>query len=302
MSTKISRRSLFTTFVVTLLMSPAFSQVSEADHTPGHKVGLKGYCPVCVIEARKWERGRREFHSTYDNVTYFFPNLAIKRKFDQNPVKYVPALAGDCTVCYKKLKKRVPGNIDHVAIYKNRLYLFPGESEKKTFLADPFAFIDTDLAANGLCVVCYKKVNKRVLGNTRFTEIHNGFRYLFPSVREQAEFRRAPDFYALAGMKQETQQISFRTNQPGKTLESFAGKSTCAGCEHGVTPIGSPDELGLAINASGGRVIVVEEAHKLYPKIYAARFQGQQLQVKGQVIKSLGKISWLKPTSLKVIN
>ncbi len=80
------------------------------------------------------------------------------------------------------------------------------------------------------------------------------------------------------------------------------GKSGCAGCDHGVVPIGSPNELGLAVTTTDGTVYVVENAHKLYPKIYQARFEGLSLAVIGKVIQRIGKITWIQPTSLKVVN
>ena len=65
----------------------------------------------------------------------------------------------------------------------------------------------------------------------------------------------------------------------------MTGKSGCAGCDHGVSPIGAPDELGLAVNAADGKVYVVENAHKLFPKVYEERFAGLPLEVSGKVLK-----------------
>ena len=69
----------------------------------GPRVGLRGYCPVCILDANKWVKGSPEHQATYDGVTYSFPDEAIKQKFLADPAKYVPALGGDCIVCYAKL-------------------------------------------------------------------------------------------------------------------------------------------------------------------------------------------------------
>ncbi len=100
-------------------------QVVKADHMEQPRIGLEGYCPVCILDANKWAKGSPEHQATYDGVTYYFPEEAIKEKFLANPAKYVPALGGDCIVCYAKLGKRVPGSINHTARYDNRLFLFP---------------------------------------------------------------------------------------------------------------------------------------------------------------------------------
>lgn len=67
-------------------------------------------------------------------------------------------------------------------------------------------------------------------------------------------------------------------------------------------PIDAPDQLGLAVKAKDGTVYVVENAHKLYPQVYENRFEGLPLAVTGKVIKRDGKITWIQPTTLKVVN
>ena len=62
-------------------------------------LALGGYCPVCVIEMKKWVRGNPEHQVTYAGKTYRFPGEKQKQTFLANPTKYVPALGGDCTVC-----------------------------------------------------------------------------------------------------------------------------------------------------------------------------------------------------------
>ena len=88
-------------------------QTVKADQMEGPRIGLGGYCPVCILDANKWAKGSPQHQATYDGVTYYFPEEAIKEKFLANPAKYVPALGGDCIVCYAKLGKRVPGSINH---------------------------------------------------------------------------------------------------------------------------------------------------------------------------------------------
>lgn len=82
----------------------------------------------------------------------------------------------------------------------------------------------------------------------------------------------------------------------------LVGRSGCAACEFGVTPLASPDELGLAVVGKDGSVTVIEDAHQNYPQIYEDRFQNKKLAVEGKILKTQGNISWLKPSSLTVIN
>jgi YHS domain-containing protein len=162
------------------------------------KVGLDGYCPVCVVEMKKWEKGNPSIASNYDGMTYYFPSSAIKAKFDASPEKYVPVLNGDCIVCLGNMNKRVPGSVRFSALHQNRLYLFPAEQQKSMFLANPAAFEKTDIASDGNCVVCLAKMSQQVPGSMEHTVIHGGKRYLFPSEKEADMFRQSPQQFVSA--------------------------------------------------------------------------------------------------------
>lgn len=267
------------------------------------RVGLQGYCPVCIIAKQKWEKGDPRITSKFDGVTYYFPGQSIKQMFDASPEKFVPALNGDCIVCYEKMGKRVPGSIQYAAMRNKRLYLFPSEKEKAMFVSGGAAFDKTDLAANGECIVCLAKMGKHVPGSPEHTVIHNGFRYLFPSPSEAAMFRQSPEkFVTGVQAMQKKEMLKTSLESASSNTVRVAGRSGCAACEFGVTPLAAPDQLGLAILGQDGQVTVVEGAHSQYPGIYKDRFQGQQLIVEGTVLKSTGNVSWIRSTSLKVIH
>ena len=275
-------------------------QMVKADHMEQPQIGLGGYCPVCILDANKWAKGSPEHQATYDGVTYYFPEEAIKEKFLANPAKYVPALGGDCIVCYAKLGKRVPGTINHTARYDNRLFLFPGAEQQQAFLSNPKEFANVDLALNGDCVVCQVHANKRVAGKPEFTEIKGGFRYQFVSASEQAAFRKDPAAYVDPASKPNAMESPTSQRPKGNDSLTVMGKTACAGCEYGVTPLQNPEELGLAVNTDDGRVVIVEHAHKLYRSVYENRFAGEPVRVSGRVIKQRGRFTWLEPTDLMV--
>ncbi len=273
-------------------------QTVKAGHEQESRIGLGGYCPVCIVDASKWAKGSPEHQATYDGVTYYFPDDTIKQKFLANPAKYVPALGGDCIVCYAKLGKRVPGNVNHTARYDNRLYLFPGAEQQQAFLSKPKEFANVDLALNGDCAVCLVRHNKRVAGKPEFAEIKDGLRYLFVSDREQSAFRKDPAQYVAAAPKPNAMESKASQRPERNGSLTVLGRTTCAGCEHGVSPIQNPDELGLAVNTDDGKVVIVEQAHKLYPSVYENRYTGQNVRVSGHIIKERGRFTWIEPTEL----
>lgn len=261
-------------------------------------VALEGYCPVCVIEMKKWVRGNPQHKAAYDGKTYYFPSDKQRQMFVADPAKFVPALGGDCVVCYANLGKRVPGNIRHAALHDNRLFLFPSDEQQKEFVAHAAKYADADLALNGNCAVCRTALNKDVPGNREIAALYQGLRYLFPSEKERDTFLANPTKYAVksAGNNQAS------TATAGAELATVDGMSGCAACDHGVVPIGSPSELGLAVNSTDGNVYVVEGAHKLYPDVYEKRFEGLPLEVSGKVVKRDGKFIWMQPSQLKIVN
>ena len=292
------RKLLVVALVATVMAAFAADNAAQAQNSTSQSLGLEGYCPVCLIEAKKWVRGTPDHQVTYDGKTYYFPSENEKRVFQADPAKYVPALGGDCTVCLAKAGKRVAGNIRHGALYKGRVFLFTSDREKQEFLSSPKKYERVDLALNGRCAVCRVMAGKDVPGKPRFTAVHQGLRYQFVSDKERQVFLANPAKFAADTTSKEPASAKIASS----AVITVKGKSACAGCEHGVAPIGAPDELGLAVNGRDGKVYVIEDTHKLYPNVYEKRYDGLPLQVSGTVLKTDGKITWIKPKSLKVVN
>ena len=261
------------------------------------RLGLDGYCPVCITEMKQWMKGSENFKTTYDGITYYFPGEGPMKKFLAAPEKYVPALGGDCIACWAMAKKRVPGSVRHSALHKGRLYLFPSDKEKQAFVKDAAKLAKADLAYAGHCSVCAVMAKKKVAGKPQFTAMHNGFRYLFPSDRERQMFLKEPGKFADKSLAPMKKQMEKKTT----AMLTITGKTSCAACSHGVKPIGAPDQLGLAVTDSDGAVFIVEDAHSRWPSLYKSRFDGKSVRVAGKVVKREGKFTWVSPTELSVL-
>ncbi len=302
--------------------SPPSSAGSQTRQVPGgsqsrpvlpvvSNLSLDGYCAVCIIDMKKWVRGNPQHQASYDGKTYYFPTEEIKRTFLADPGKYVPALGGDCTVCLAMIGKRMPGSVFHAAYHQERLYLFPGAEQRQMFVDNPGEYADVDLAMDGQCVVCRVEMNQEVAGDPHFAAYHNGMRYLFPSVEQLQMFHANPQKYAAgdaainippALVPQTNTSLEQSSASPEQDVMTITGTSTCAGCEHGVAPIGDPDQLGLGVETDDGKLYVIEEAHELYPQVYKARFQKQKLTISGSVLQEQKNVVWLKPSALQVVN
>jgi YHS domain-containing protein len=253
----------------------------------------------------KWVKGDASHHTVFDGKEYLFPSEKELALFLANPGKFAPALGGDCIVCFANTGKRMPGSIQFAVQHAGRVYLFPSEQEKRTFTTNPQKYENLDLAFDGKCAVCAKMTGKAVPGKPEFTAVYQGFRFQFPSDRERQTFVASPEKFVQlhAGTGRPILATTAR-DTASKSSETvlISGRSACAGCEFGVTPIGDPDSLGLAVKAPDGTVYVVESAERLYPEIYEKRFSGLDLKVAGAVIKKDGKFVWLQPTKVLAAN
>jgi YHS domain-containing protein len=324
-NTNIIRRIAFSSLIVAVL---AVSSTAMAQSN-GHKmsknmmdqkqnmqaqqqveIGLEGYCPVCVVKNGKWVKGKAEHSATFDGVAYHFPSEDIRNMFQENPNAYVPALGGDCIVCLAKAGKRVPGNIRFAALKNDRLYLFPSDKELQAFNSSPDEFANADIAADGKCIVCKVKAGKVVDGSPQFTAIHDGLRYLFPSDRERQAFASSPAEFVNANsrmmdhsmmQKGDFMQKDSKEMMKSTSMIQIQGTTACAACEFGVTPINAPEELGLAVTTADGQIYVIEESHTRWPQLYKDRFEGKRVAVSGDVIKTKGNITWIKPSNLRTL-
>lgn len=184
-----------------LFLFPGEKQLKMFEANPGKyadaDLGMGGHCPVCLVEMQKQIKGKAEFSSVYDGVRYLFPGEEQKKMFDADPIKYAPAMNGKCTVCKVEMNKDVEGSAEHFIVHNGRLYLFPGEEQKKMFSSNRKKYENADLALNGHCTVCKVEMGKEVKGSEEFAVMHKGKRYLFPAEKQMKMFLSDPEKYTV---------------------------------------------------------------------------------------------------------
>jgi YHS domain-containing protein len=157
---------------------------------------MEGYCAVCLRDMNKWVKGTTTYQVVYNGKTYLFSGTKQKALFEADPARYIPALGGDCPVCFAS-GARSPGSIRHGVNYRGRFYFFPNAQHKKKFKADPAKYINADLALGGECPVCRVEMKQRVPGKPEFTAIYGGLRYQFPAEKQREMFFANPQKYDL---------------------------------------------------------------------------------------------------------
>ena len=92
-------------------------------NVPSSGVALEGYCPVAYFAVDKAVRGKPEYASTYNDVTYYFVSADARRLFDKNPEKYIPAYGGWCAFGMA-VQDKFPVDPTNFKIVDGRLMLF----------------------------------------------------------------------------------------------------------------------------------------------------------------------------------
>ncbi|MEO0478033.1 MAG: YHS domain-containing (seleno)protein [Planctomycetota bacterium] len=94
-----------------------------AHNVPSHGVALEGYCPVAYFAVNKPVRGKPEFASTHNGVTYHLVSADAKAAFDQDPEKYLPAYGGWCAFGMS-VQDKFPVDPTNFQIVDGQLMLF----------------------------------------------------------------------------------------------------------------------------------------------------------------------------------
>jgi YHS domain-containing protein len=163
---------------------------------------LGGYCPVTIRTKGTWVRGRAEDRVAVDDHLLFLTAGPEEHDaFLADPIKFIPALAGDCPVSLVDQDRRVKGSIFHAAEHSGRLYLFADEAHKAAFKTDPAKYASVDLAASGICVVTLAEKNQSKPGFVEFSTWHDGKVYRFLGEEQRQQFLETPERYAVKDPK-----------------------------------------------------------------------------------------------------
>ena len=65
----LARSKVLTGSLLALALLATGSLQKAKAYQEEHRIGLGGYCPVCILDANKWAKGSPEHQATYDGVT-----------------------------------------------------------------------------------------------------------------------------------------------------------------------------------------------------------------------------------------
>jgi len=105
---------------------------------PGNPpLGLEGFCPVRLTETEQWVLGDPRWGLIHHGRTYLFAGPEERNRFDAQPDRYAPVLAGHDVVLAIEQSQMVPGRREIGAWFEGRVYLFSSEQSYRRFSAAP---------------------------------------------------------------------------------------------------------------------------------------------------------------------
>ncbi len=83
--------------IISLIATTSFAQNIKANHnTDDSKIALQGYSPVSYLDLSIAQKGVKEYKASYEGLNYYFTSKDQKKKFEENPTKYLPQYGGYC--------------------------------------------------------------------------------------------------------------------------------------------------------------------------------------------------------------
>ncbi len=142
----LSLRNVGLALVFTALLSacaPLVTQNPGGAISPANVVSLDGNDRVMLAGAdvvsyfteAQYKKGDPSVKSVYEKITFYFSTAENKRRFDAEPMKYLPQYGGYCA---NGTAYGIPwgGDADTWRVIDGKLYIFGGAQSRDAFLLD----------------------------------------------------------------------------------------------------------------------------------------------------------------------
>lgn len=91
-------------------------------NTDANGLAMQGYDPVAYFAEGAPQKGSPEFKVTQNNATYYFASAENKKRFEADPMAYLPQYGGFCAMG-TAMGKKFEGDPNVWKIVDNKLYL-----------------------------------------------------------------------------------------------------------------------------------------------------------------------------------
>lgn len=105
------------------------------------RLGLEGYCPVTLIEGKRWELGTPSMAEIQNDTLYLFCGEIQRKTFLEDPEKFLPAYNGNDLVIAVEQGEQVAGKRSHGIFFQGKVYLFVSAENMERFLEHPQRYL-----------------------------------------------------------------------------------------------------------------------------------------------------------------
>ena len=113
-----------------------FIEVSKAP-----PAAIDGFCPVTILESKRWHKGNVRFGAVHGGRTYLFSSEQAKQKFLADPQRYAPVLSGCDPVVFAETSQLIDGNHNIGLLIGGRTFFFTSEETRRRFELSPQAYV-----------------------------------------------------------------------------------------------------------------------------------------------------------------
>jgi YHS domain-containing protein len=154
----------------------AISPANVVSMDGNDRVMLKGADVVTYFTDAQYKQGNPSIKSVYEKITFYFASEENKRRFDAEPMKYVPQYGGYCA---NGTAYGIPwgGDADTWRVIDGKLYIFGGAQSRDAFLLDP----QKNLA------LANQYWNDEVKGSNAFVQRNKRLLFKVPHYKSDAE-------------------------------------------------------------------------------------------------------------------
>lgn len=100
-------------------------------------LGLDGFCPVELVEHKRWVKGDPRWGAIHQGRTYLFAGPEQQQRFLPNGEAYSPVMSGADPVAAVDHNQEVEGKREYGVFYNRRIYLFAEPETRDRFSRSP---------------------------------------------------------------------------------------------------------------------------------------------------------------------
>lgn len=117
--------------------SAQFRSRQFVDASQAPPFAIEQFCPVTLLESRKWQKGNVRFGAVHRNRTYLFASEEAQRKFLADPERYVPVLSGCDPVIFAETNQWIDGNPSIGLLIGGKTFFFVSAESRARFEISP---------------------------------------------------------------------------------------------------------------------------------------------------------------------